>query len=92
MRDSEIEQWVVRHLGLPELADSREVCVLSREGIVTLYGSVTNQQCKRAVHRAARDAKGVIAVINKLQAESSETGLVTISLGVSAPPSARRAA
>lgn len=100
MRDSEIEQCVLRHLGLLELADSREVCVVSCEGIVTLYGTVGGKASKLAMHRAARAAKGVIAVINNLKSTSIELAMpqfVTVSTakvsrGVSPPPPARRRA
>ena len=97
MRDSEIEQWVLRHLGLLELADSREVCVVSHEGVVTLYGTVAGETAKRAMRRAARVAKGVIAVINNLQPASSEpvmprfpaVSTARVSRGVSSPPQLR---
>ena len=100
MRDSEIEQWVLRHLGLLELADSREVCVVSHEGTVTLYGTVAGKTSKQEMHKAARVAKGVVAVINNLQWPSTELGVthfVTVSTAkvstlVSAPPPARRGA
>lgn len=100
MRDSEIEQWVLRHLGLLELSDSREVCVLSCEGIVTLYGTVGGKASKLAMHRAARTAKGVIAVINNLQAASLELAVppfvmvspAKVSRGVRIPPLSRRRA
>jgi BON domain len=98
MRDSEIEQWVLRHLGLLELADSREVCIVSHEGIVTLYGTVANQASKLAMHRAAHDARGVIAVISNLQSESSEpyvsrfvtSSMAKVSRGMSVRPPVRR--
>ncbi|HKP36617.1 MAG TPA: BON domain-containing protein [Pyrinomonadaceae bacterium] len=98
MRDSEIEQWVLRHLGLLELADSRGVCVVSRKGIVTLGGTVTNQTSKVSLHRAAREAKGVIGVINNLRLASCEPAVPTfvtastakVSRGVSTPGPAGR--
>ena len=100
MRDSEIEQWVLRHLGLLELADSREVCVVSCEGIVSLYGTVGGNASKLAMHRAARAAKGVIAVINNLKSTSIELAVppfvmvstAKVSRGVSARPPAKRRA
>ncbi len=100
MRDSEIEQWVLRHLRLLELPDSREVCILSRKGIVTLNGTVANQMSKLAMHGAARNVRGVIAVINNLQSEATEAAVprfvpsstANVSRNVSAAPPARRGA
>ena len=96
MRDSEIEQWVLRHLGLLELADSREVCVVSHEGIVTLNGTVAGKTSKLAMKRAARVAKGVIAVINNLQAATEPAVphfvmVRTAKVGACDPPPVRRA-
>ena len=99
MRDSEIEQWVLRHLGLLELADSREVCVVSCEGIVTLYGTVGGKTSKLAMHRAARKTRGVMAVINNLQMAPIELAVphfvtvrtAKISRGVSSSPPTRPA-
>ena len=100
MCDSEIEQWVLRHLGLLELKGCREVCVVSRKGIVTLDGTVPNQTSKLAMQRAARGAKGVIAVVNKLQSKPSEPAVpcfpssttAKVSRGVSASPLVGRGA
>ena len=100
MRDSEIEQSVLRGIQLLELVDGRQMCVVSREGVVTLDGTVQNQRSKLAIHTAARDANGVIALINNLQLSSSEAsapcfaapGKAKISRAVSAQRPVRRGA
>jgi hypothetical protein len=65
MRDSEIEQSVLRQLESLDLAGSREVCIFSQKGIVTLSGSI-NRASRLSVQRAARQAPGVVKIINKL--------------------------
>ena len=69
MRDSEIEQRVLNELVRSRLAGCRELCVLSRDGIVTLDGTVPSRTVRLAAQRSARRAKGVIAIINNLQSQ-----------------------
>src|SRR6187431_480412 len=66
MRDSEIEQWVLNEIGLTTGGRLTEVCVLSVNGVVNLKGTVPVRADKLAVQRAAKQAKGVVAVINQL--------------------------
>lgn len=95
--DSEIEQWVLKHLSLLKLAGCREVCVLSSEGIVTLDGTVPNRTAKVAMQKATLTVKGVIGVVNNLQWQPARAAMVCypslrsaqVSRGVR-PPSARR--
>ncbi len=71
MTDSEIEQWVLRELKFAAQIDSRELCVSSHRGIVTLGGTVPNRLTKAAARRAALRARGVKSVVNNLRAGSS---------------------
>jgi len=66
MRDSEIEQWVLNEIGLTAEGRLKEICVLSRNGVVSLKGTVDSRADKLAAHEAAAQAKGVSGVINRL--------------------------
>ena len=66
MRDSEIEQWVLREISLTAGGRLKEVCVLSLDGVVTIRGSVPRRMDRRAVHQAVERARGAVAVINLL--------------------------
>jgi hypothetical protein len=86
MRDSEIEQRVLKQLGSSPLTGCREVCVVARDGIVTLDGTVPSRRARLAIQRVARAAGGVIAVVNNLQskpqfAESSKEARAKPELG-----------
>jgi hypothetical protein len=80
--DSVIEQWVLRELGLTA-RESREICVYSHNGVVTLQGTVKSFDHKLAVNRAAQMANGVICVIDDVRvkqlAESSFSEVTHIS-------------
>ena len=67
MRDSEIEQWVLRELSLSKKVCSQEICVVARDGVVTLRGSAQAYQDKVAVEEAARRATGVVGVVNEMR-------------------------
>ena len=66
MRDSEIEQWVLREISLTAGGHLKEVCVLSLNGVVNLKGTVPSRADRRATREAAGRARGVVAVINHL--------------------------
>jgi hypothetical protein len=66
MRDSEIEQWVLKEIRLTTQRCLKELCVFSSNGVVSLKGTVRSRTVKLAVQEAAERAKGVIAVINEL--------------------------
>ena len=76
--DSEIEQWVLKEIGLAAKG-SREICVFSFNGVVTLQGTVKSRDQQLAVSRAAQIANGVVCVIDdikvKLFAKSSTSDL-----------------
>ena len=78
--DSEIEQWVLREIGLTA-RESWEICVYSHNGVVTLQGTVKSFEHKFALNRAAQNAKGVICVIDDVRvfAESSLSEVTNIS-------------
>jgi BON domain-containing protein len=67
MRDSEIEQWVLRELGQHRNGNSKEICVYVTDGIVTLKGSVRTRYEKSTVQKTALRADAVIAVVNHLK-------------------------
>jgi hypothetical protein len=71
MSDSFIEQVVLQNIAVTKLPGCQEVCVLSREGIVSLDGTVPTRTAKLAMQRAALTVKGVIAVVNNLQSQPS---------------------
>jgi hypothetical protein len=65
--DSEIEQFVLRELSLSKEVRSPEICVLARDGVVSLRGSVQTVQNRSAAEQAARCATGVVGVVNDLR-------------------------
>jgi|GEM_PF-2309917 hypothetical protein len=77
MTDSEIEQWVVRELRFAGNIESRELCVSSQQGIVTLGGTVPSRISKVAAKRAALRARGVKNVVNNLRSVPSSRLRVT---------------
>lgn len=70
MRDSEVEQWVLRELSLSEIR-SREVSVFARDGVVQLRGSAQSNRDKLAIEEATLRATGVVGVINEMRAKPS---------------------
>lgn len=72
MSDSLIEQRVLQNIAVIKLPGCREVCVLSREGIVSLDGTVPTRTARLAMQKAALTVKGVIAVVNNLQSQPSK--------------------
>lgn len=65
--DSEIEQWVLRELMVSKKVHSPEICVLARDGVVSLRGSARSFEDRSAVEEATRRATGVVAVMNELR-------------------------
>ena len=79
--DSEIEQWVLRELGLEKDLGSREICVQSHDGVVTLHGTLPNHENKLAAQRAAYRVAGIADVVNDImvkpgRAEMSESSAI----------------
>lgn len=70
MRDSEVEQWVLRELSLSEIR-SREVSVLARDGVVRLRGTAESIRDKLAIEGATLRANGVTGVINEMRVKPS---------------------
>src|SRR5689334_2539093 len=77
MTDSEIEQWVLRELRFAGNIKSRELCVSSHQGIVTLGGTVPSRISEVAAKRAALRARGVKNVVNHLRSVPSSRLRVT---------------
>ena len=67
MRDSEIEQWVLRELARQRNGNSKEICVHAIHGVVTLKGSVRSRYEKSMVQKAALRTEAVIEVVNHLK-------------------------
>ena len=65
--DSEIEQWVLRELGLANDLGSPEIWVQSHDGVVTLNGSVPNYANRLAAQRAAYRVTGIADVVNEIK-------------------------
>ena len=74
MRDSEIEQWVLNEINLMTAGRLKEVCVLSLTGVVNLKGTVDSRSERLAAQKAARQAKGVVRVINELNVRNRNRG------------------
>lgn len=75
MRDSEIEQWVLKELGHQRNGHrdrNKEICVCATDGIVTLNGTVRTRYEKSNAQKAALRAQAVIAVINNLKVLRAE--------------------
>ena len=66
-RDSEIEQQVLRSLKQAFAIASKEICVESQDGLVTLSGSVRSQWASLAIDSATSEALGVRGVVNNVQ-------------------------
>ena len=70
MRDSEIEQWVLKELGRQRNGHrnrNKEICVCATDGIVTLNGTVRTRYEKSNAQKAALRAQAVTEVINNLK-------------------------
>ena len=70
MRDSEIEQWVLKELGRQRNGNRnryKEICVCATNGIVTLQGTVRTRYEKSNAQKAALRAQAVTVVINNLK-------------------------
>ena len=66
MRDSEIEQWVLKEIRLATGGRLQGVCVSSSTGVVNLKGTVDSRAERLAAQKAAKQATGVVRVINHL--------------------------
>jgi osmotically-inducible protein OsmY len=69
MRDSEVEQQVLRSLKLDSAIEVREICVESQDGVVTLSGTSPSYHQRSAVHDATLRAPGVRGVVNTIEVE-----------------------
>jgi hypothetical protein len=86
MRDSEIEQWVLKELGRQRNGSSKEICVHATDGIVTLTGSVRTRYEKSMVQKAALRAEAVIGVVNHLKVSPLETSIKPPTMAVRSNP------
>jgi hypothetical protein len=69
MRDSEVEQQVLRSLKLDSAIAGREICVESQDGVVTLSGTAPSYLQRSAVHEATLRAPGVRDVVDAIEVE-----------------------
>ena len=65
--DSEIEQWVLHELNSEPVLGSKEICVQSNEGVVTLSGSIRNRDGKLAAAQATSRVLGIAGVVNDMK-------------------------
>ena len=79
--DSEVEQWVLRELSLREIC-SREVCVFSRDGVVTLEGTAESDDDKQALEEATRRAVGVVGVVNEMRVKPCTAIIAKVSASI----------
>lgn len=83
--DSEVEQWVLRELNLTDQSGSREICVLAREGVITLRGSAESDEDKSAVEKATLRATGVLRVVNEVRVKACTALINRVSASVPPP-------
>jgi BON domain-containing protein len=83
-RDSEIEQWVLRELFLSKVSSS-EICVFSRDGMVSLRGSAESEQDKLAIEKATLGAIGVTGVLNEMKVKAGTTPVLKQPLRLELP-------
>jgi len=65
--DSEIEQQVLRSLALDSAISSREICIESQRGVVTLSGTVPSYRESSTIYSATSRAPGVCGVVNRIE-------------------------
>lgn len=65
--DSQIEQRVLKELSVNDRIRSREICVLARNGVVTLQGSAQSDLDKLAIEETIGRATGVVDVVNEMR-------------------------
>jgi hypothetical protein len=67
MRDSEVEQQVLRSFKLDSAVAGTEICVESQDGVVTLSGTSPTYRLRAAFHAATLGTPGVSGVVNKIE-------------------------
>src|SRR5258706_2199329 len=65
--DSEIEQQVRRSIEMDSAISSREICIESQDGVVTLSGTVSSYRERSTIFSATSRAPGVCAVVDKIE-------------------------
>jgi osmotically-inducible protein OsmY len=88
MRDSEVEQQVLRSLMLDSAIVCREICVESQAGVVTLSGKSPSRHMRSAIQEATRRTPGVCGVVNKIEVERGAclTAEIPAGASTSVPP------
>ena len=67
IRDSVIEQQVLRSLRLDSAISAHEICVQSHRGVVTLSGTVPSYLERLAISYATVRAPGVCGLVNNIE-------------------------
>jgi hypothetical protein len=70
--DSEVEQQVLRSIELDSAISSREICIESQDGVVTLSGTVTSYRESSIIYSATSRAPGVCGVVDKIEVKDDE--------------------
>lgn len=91
-RDSEVEQEVLRSLTLDPAISSREICVTSHCGVVTLSGTVLSDRESSAIEHASRRSPGVCEVVNKIEVRGDRQLIPKHSLTATTPAHSHTAA
>ena len=76
--DSEVEQQVLRSLRLDSAISSREICLQSHRGVVTLSGTVPSHGESSAIYYATLRAPGVCGVVNGLTLAGKDAELLSL--------------
>ena len=71
-KDSEIEQQVLRSLQLDSTISTREICIESHRGVVTLSGTVPSYRESRAIYAATSRAPGVCHAVNRIKVKDGK--------------------
>jgi osmotically-inducible protein OsmY len=72
--DATIERQVLRGISDDvEASDARAVHVLTRNGKVTLRGTITSEEDRKVIEEDAEEEPGVVAVQNDLQVVATTT-------------------
>lgn len=81
MRDSEVEQQVLRSLKLDSAIAGREFCVESQAGVVTLSGTSPSYQMRSAIQEATQRTPGVCGVVNEIEVKLGGLLMAEMPLG-----------
>src|SRR3954462_7352342 len=87
--DSELEQRVLHELRLQPDLESREICVLCHDGLVTLRGTVSRPSNRLAAARAVHRLRDITGLTNLLKVDSRNPE-ISVDLSIAAPETPKR--